>query len=56
MNVINGVSSAVHYLDMDTGETFMRMSGDNWCKLYGDSWEQVFYTDELEKLFLEWIK
>jgi hypothetical protein len=56
MNIVNGGSNAVHYLDMNTGETFMRMSKDNWYELHGDYLEQVFCTEELEKLFLEWIK
>ena len=56
---IKSIRKAVVYFIETTDSqwpTYQRMSANNWQNLMGESWENIFYEEELEKEFQQYLK
>ena len=55
--VVEHVMQPIHYVGTDNKTHFLyrRLGKNIWEREMGGSWERVFYTEELERLFQEYI-
>lgn len=42
------------YIEID-GENYQRYSSENWRVLIGDSWESLYFCDQHELAYQEWL-